>query len=284
MAKKLNCEAIVKPLSQAVLAARLPSNASFRTLDVLSERNPSMADNLYSDTPDRSLLLTRFSRLPDYLLEWENTFGEPNNFKTPQDGLELYSGVLEEIGKFAAQEIKPHASQLDSKGVHFESGKVTLPETLQKHLKRFVELGVFSAQVSRKHGGFNLPQAVQILGIETVAQACPNTGLTLAAFSMASFVSKWGNEEQKARILPKLMENSWQTAMALTEPDAANQLLAGLPANDPRRTSAQVSIDQLKSDLASVQGAVTKANEQIKNFAPITPESTEGLREISSIS
>jgi hypothetical protein len=63
---------------------------------------------------------------------------------------------------------------------------------------------------------------------------------------------------------------------------AANQLIAGLPAGDPRRTSAQVSIDQLNSDLASVQDAVTKANEQIRNFKPITPESTEGLREITS--
>lgn len=63
---------------------------------------------------------------------------------------------------------------------------------------------------------------------------------------------------------------------------AANQLLASLPAGDPRRTSAQVSIDQLASDLASVQGAVTKANDQIKNFKPITPDSTEGLREITS--
>ena len=64
--------------------------------------------------------------------------------------------------------------------------------------------------------------------------------------------------------------------------DAANQLLAGLPAGDPRRTSAQVSIDQLKSDLSSVQGAVAKANEQIRTFKPVTPESTEGLREITS--
>jgi len=63
---------------------------------------------------------------------------------------------------------------------------------------------------------------------------------------------------------------------------AANQLLAGLPAGDPRRTSAQVSIDQLTSDLASVQGAVTKANDQIKNYKPVTPDSPEGLREITS--
>ena len=63
---------------------------------------------------------------------------------------------------------------------------------------------------------------------------------------------------------------------------AANQLLASLPAGDPRRASAQVSIDQLTSDLASVQGAVTKANDQIKNYKPVTPDSTEGLREITS--
>ena len=64
--------------------------------------------------------------------------------------------------------------------------------------------------------------------------------------------------------------------------DAANKLLAGLPEGDPRRVSAQVSIDQLKSDLSSVQGAVAKANEQIRDFKPITPQSSEGLREITS--
>lgn len=183
-----------------------------------------MADNLFSDVQDRVDLLTRFSRLPDYLMEWENTFGDKDTFTNTQDGLEFYKGALEEIGKFASVEVKPKAALLDEEGVRFENGTVHLPETLKKHLSRFVELGVFSGQVSRKYGGLNLPQAVQILGLETVAQACPNTSLTMAAFSMASFVSKWGTEEQKNRILPKLMDNSWQTAMALTEPDAGSDL------------------------------------------------------------
>ncbi len=64
--------------------------------------------------------------------------------------------------------------------------------------------------------------------------------------------------------------------------DAANQLLESLPAKDPRRTSAQVSIDQLKADLASVQGAVTKAGQQIANFKPITTADDEGLKEITA--
>jgi hypothetical protein len=64
--------------------------------------------------------------------------------------------------------------------------------------------------------------------------------------------------------------------------DAANQLLESLPAKDPRRTSAQVSIDQLKADLASVQGAVTKAGQQIADFKPITTADDEGLKEITA--
>ncbi len=63
---------------------------------------------------------------------------------------------------------------------------------------------------------------------------------------------------------------------------ASEELLAGLPSGDPRRTSAKVSIDQLKSDLASVQGAVTKASEQVKNYKPITADSEDGLKEITS--
>ena len=63
---------------------------------------------------------------------------------------------------------------------------------------------------------------------------------------------------------------------------ASEELMAGLPSGDPRRTSAKVSIDQLKSDLASVQGAVTKASEQVKNYKPITADSEDGLKEITS--
>ena len=56
-------------------------------------------------------------------------------------------------------------------------------------------------------------------------------------------------------------DGSAQIAGIQSRLQAANKLLSSLPSGDPRRTSAQVSIDQLSSDLASVQGAVTKANE-----------------------
>jgi len=62
----------------------------------------------------------------------------------------------------------------------------------------------------------------------------------------------------------------------------ANKLLADLPAGDARRTSSEVFIKQLNDDLKSVTSAVTGAQDMQKNFTPITMDSPEGLKEITS--
>jgi hypothetical protein len=62
----------------------------------------------------------------------------------------------------------------------------------------------------------------------------------------------------------------------------ANQLLAGLPAGDARRTGSEVFVKQLNDDLKSVTSAVTGAQDMQKNFTPITMDSPEGLKEITS--
>lgn len=64
--------------------------------------------------------------------------------------------------------------------------------------------------------------------------------------------------------------------------NTANQLLAGLPAGDARRTSSEVFVKQLNDDLKSVTSAVTSAQDMQKNFTPITMDSPEGLKEITS--
>jgi hypothetical protein len=62
----------------------------------------------------------------------------------------------------------------------------------------------------------------------------------------------------------------------------ANKLLADLPAGDARRASSEVFIKQLNDDLKSVTSAVTGAQDMQKNFKPITMDSPEGLKEITS--
>jgi hypothetical protein len=64
--------------------------------------------------------------------------------------------------------------------------------------------------------------------------------------------------------------------------EAAQSLYDQLPSGDARRATAKVSIDELKSDLASVQGAVTKAGQQVADFKPVTSTDEEGLKQITS--
>jgi len=63
----------------------------------------------------------------------------------------------------------------------------------------------------------------------------------------------------------------------------ANKLLSDLPAGSAQRTSSEAFIKQLNDDLNSVTGAVTEAQDMQKNFTPITMDSPEGLREITSL-
>ena len=64
--------------------------------------------------------------------------------------------------------------------------------------------------------------------------------------------------------------------------NTANKLLADLPAGSAQRTSSEAFIKQLNDDLKSVTSAITDAQGMQKNFTPITADSPEALKEITS--
>jgi hypothetical protein len=90
------------------------------------------------------------------------------------------------------------------------------------------------------------------------------------------------NKTKQDRLNRVVSDGNTQIAGINTRLEAAQNLYDKLPNNDARKTSAKVMLDGLKSDLASVQGAVSKATDQINNYTPITPKDDEGLRQITS--
>ena len=64
--------------------------------------------------------------------------------------------------------------------------------------------------------------------------------------------------------------------------DEANKFIGNLKAGDPRRTVSEKAISTMTSDLASVTSAIQSANEQIKNYVPVTLNSPEGLKDVTS--
>ena len=90
------------------------------------------------------------------------------------------------------------------------------------------------------------------------------------------------NNSKLSRLNSVIERGNTQIAGINERLSAANKLLADLPAGDARRTSSEVFIKQLNDDLKSVTSAVTDAQGMQKNFTPITIDSPEALKEITS--
>jgi hypothetical protein len=90
------------------------------------------------------------------------------------------------------------------------------------------------------------------------------------------------NNSKLSRLNSVIDRGNTQIAGIQERLNSANQLLASLPADSTQRKSSETFINQLNSDLKSVTSAVADAKDMQKNFTPITMDSPEGLKEITS--
>ena len=90
------------------------------------------------------------------------------------------------------------------------------------------------------------------------------------------------NNSRQSRLNSVIERGNTQIAGIQERLNAANTLLDQLPSGDARRVGAEVQVKQLNDDLKSVTSAVTEAQDMQKNFTPITMDSPEGLKEITS--
>jgi hypothetical protein len=90
------------------------------------------------------------------------------------------------------------------------------------------------------------------------------------------------NQSKLNRLNQLVGQGNAQIAGITERLNAAQTLLDQLPQGDPRRTASEVTVNQLKSDLTSVQSGVADATNQIQNFKPLAPGSEEALKQIVS--
>lgn len=114
---------------------------------------------------------------------------------------------------FAMAHIFPHVMDWDEQQ-HF-------PRELFRQMGEYGFLGVL---VPEKYGGTGLGYAEYITIIDEIAQVCGSIGLSVAAHNSlcTNHILSFGNEEQKAKYLPKLASGEWIGAWGLTEPNTGS--------------------------------------------------------------
>ena len=138
---------------------------------------------------------------------------------------DLVASVLEEAGRFAAEEVAPLDAAGDGAGVTLRDGKVTVAPGWTETYRRWSEAGWGALSGPPEFGGQGLPHSVSMAVGELWNSACLSFGLcpllTLGAIDAIHIAA---SESLKQTFLGKMIAGQWTGTMNLTEPQAGTDL------------------------------------------------------------
>ncbi|KAB2848073.1 MAG: acyl-CoA dehydrogenase [Hyphomicrobiaceae bacterium] len=138
---------------------------------------------------------------------------------------DLIRSVLEEAGKFAAEELAPLNVKGDRATSKLVDGGVTTPPGWKEAYKRWAEAGWAALPCPTEHGGQGLPHIVSTAVYEMWNSANLSFGLCpLLTQGAIDALHRYAPEEIKSRFLPKMVSGEWTGTMNLTEPQAGSDL------------------------------------------------------------
>ncbi len=90
------------------------------------------------------------------------------------------------------------------------------------------ELGLHGITVEEEWGGLGLGYLDHVIAVEEVSRASASIGLSYGAHSnlCVNQIRRWGNEEQKAKYLPKLVSGEHVGSLAMSEAGAGSDVVS----------------------------------------------------------
>jgi butyryl-CoA dehydrogenase len=110
---------------------------------------------------------------------------------------------------FAAREVAPKAAELDKTG--------RWPNEI---IRKMAELGLLGVAIPQEYGGAGMDTLSYALAMEEVSAACASTGVIMSVNNslFCDPVYKFGNDEQKKRVLTPVARGEKLGCFGLTEP------------------------------------------------------------------
>jgi isovaleryl-CoA dehydrogenase len=124
--------------------------------------------------------------------------------------------LRQSVESFAAEEIAPRAAVIDKENA--------FPMDLWPKLG---SLGVLGVTVSEEYGGAGMGYLEHVVAMEEISRASASVGLSYGAHSnlCVNQIFRNGNEDQKRRYLPGLIDGTKIGALAMSEPGAGSDVV-----------------------------------------------------------
>ncbi|MDX1432586.1 MAG: acyl-CoA dehydrogenase C-terminal domain-containing protein [Gammaproteobacteria bacterium] len=138
---------------------------------------------------------------------------------------DVIEAVLEEAGKLCTSVLHPINRSGDEEGCRYENGVVRTPAGFKEAYDGFAAGGWTGLAASPDYGGQGLPATVDTFVTEMLCSS--NLAFSMyPALSHGAYklIAAHGDEAQKRRFLPALVDGRWSGTMCLTEPQCGTDL------------------------------------------------------------
>ncbi|HSR35321.1 MAG TPA: acyl-CoA dehydrogenase family protein, partial [Anaerolineae bacterium] len=186
-----------------------------------------MTANFFTDNADLQYHLDRLDLQEAVdILEDNYSFhgrypGAPRNYADAKDN---YRQMLSVLGDICATHIAPRAAEADEEGVHLDNGRVAYASATQQGLELLRQAELMGALLPWEYGGLNLPGSILQMMVEIISRADAALMSIFGLQEISATIAEYGDEEMKARVLPRFARGEVTGGMVLTEPDAGSDL------------------------------------------------------------
>jgi len=124
--------------------------------------------------------------------------------------------LRESVWNFARDRIAPRAAEIDARN--------QFPRDLWPELG---SMGLLGITAEPAYGGTGLGYLAHVVAMEEISRASASVGLSYGAHSnlCVNQITRWGNDEQKARYLPKLISGEHVGALAMSEHGSGSDVM-----------------------------------------------------------
>lgn len=153
---------------------------------------------------------------------------EAGNIFIPEEFNEEQKMIADTCRDFLKSEIHPILDEIDA---------AKSPELMSSLMNKAGELGLLGTAVPENYGGFGMNFNTSMLVAEVLGAGHSFSVAQSAHTGIGTLpIVYYGNDEQKAKYLPKLASGEWKSAYCLTEPDSGSDANSG-------KTKAELSAD-----------------------------------------
>jgi alkylation response protein AidB-like acyl-CoA dehydrogenase len=182
--------------------------------------------NYYSDSQEWKWLFHNAVDWDKIIPLYYPKFPTADGFNSKEEVLQFIEDMLTATGEWTAGAVAERAKRLDEEGAGSIENGATIPgAALTEFYNEAKELEIIGLSASPEFGGMGAPHIASLMTFTQLNKACISSATQMGFFtSMIDMVERFCEQEDKERLIPKIIAGEISGSMCLTEPGAGSDV------------------------------------------------------------